>query len=209
MLAIIQSHARVKISYGMSCSLHLWQATCRCSIARCRRQKGLGTSIPKRLKKVFFSCNFWCYKSCYCYRQWATHKIFVLFVFLLSFNIFLDFQGPGVTRPARGRARPSKMARAKASKGATAAATVTISNAVDQIGEPAAASLVHPAVQDFKTFSLEFLGDTGAGAISGVLFWILSTWAELSAKLHSSRLVGFETLYDPLCILYGLNHISM
>ena len=38
----------------------------------------------------------------------------------------------------------------------------SITNVVDQIGEPAAASLVHPAVQDFKKFSLEFLGDTGA-----------------------------------------------
>lgn len=46
---------------------------------------------------------------------------------------------------------------------------LSITNAVDQIGEPAAASLVHPAVQDFKKFSLEFLGDTGAAHDIGSL----------------------------------------
>ena len=45
----------------------------------------------------------------------------------------------------------------------------SITNSYEQIGEVAAASMVDPAVQNFKKFSLEFLGDTGAAHDIGSL----------------------------------------
>ena len=45
----------------------------------------------------------------------------------------------------------------------------SITNSYDQIGETTAASMVHPAVQNFKKYSLEFLGDTGAAHDIGSL----------------------------------------
>ena len=45
----------------------------------------------------------------------------------------------------------------------------SITNSYDQIGEITAASMVHPAVQNFKKYSLEFLGDTGAAHDIGSL----------------------------------------
>ena len=42
-------------------------------------------------------------------------------------------------------------------------------NSYDQIGETTAASVVHPAIQNFKKYSLEFLGDTGAAHDIGSL----------------------------------------
>ena len=45
----------------------------------------------------------------------------------------------------------------------------SITNSYEQIGEKTAASMVHPAVQNFKKYSLEFLGDTGAAHDIGSL----------------------------------------
>lgn len=45
----------------------------------------------------------------------------------------------------------------------------SIENAVDAIGPTAAASMIEPAVQDFRQVSLEFLGDTGAARDIGSL----------------------------------------
>ena len=39
---------------------------------------------------------------------------------------------------------------------------LSITSSYEQIGEQTAASMVHPAVQNFKKYSLEFLGDNGA-----------------------------------------------
>ena len=45
----------------------------------------------------------------------------------------------------------------------------SITNSYEMIGEKTAASMVHPAVQNFKKCSLEFLGDTGAAHDIGSL----------------------------------------
>ena len=45
----------------------------------------------------------------------------------------------------------------------------SITNSYEMIGEKAAASMVDPAVQNFKKYSLEFLGDTGAAHDIGSL----------------------------------------
>ena len=45
----------------------------------------------------------------------------------------------------------------------------SITNSDEQIGEQTAASIVHPAVQNFKKYSLEFWGDTGAAHDIGSL----------------------------------------
>ena len=45
----------------------------------------------------------------------------------------------------------------------------SITNSNEQIGEQTAASIVHPAVQNFKKYSLEFWGDTGAAHDIGSL----------------------------------------
>ena len=45
----------------------------------------------------------------------------------------------------------------------------SITNSYDSVGEVSAASMVHPAVQNFRKFSLEFLGDTGAAHDIGSL----------------------------------------
>ena len=38
----------------------------------------------------------------------------------------------------------------------------SITNSYDQIGETTAATMAHPAAQNFEKYPLEFLGDTGA-----------------------------------------------
>ena len=45
----------------------------------------------------------------------------------------------------------------------------SIANSVEQIGEVHAASMIDPAIQDFRKLSLEFLGDTGAAHDIGSL----------------------------------------
>ena len=45
----------------------------------------------------------------------------------------------------------------------------SITNSYERVGEVTAASMVHPAVQNFRKFSLEFLGDTGGARDIGSL----------------------------------------